>query len=476
MKHSTSKRTFTLEDQIAFAELSGDNNPVHVDPLAARRSMFGQPIAHGIHTLMWALDQYLEDCCEPVRLKSIQAAFLKPIGLNQEVRFTHPAAGQNNRIRIDVLKEDEIAIRLVFELLPDEPGHGCEISPGVPEQSAPDLIERKTIQACCGSLGLYLKREAALRLFPNLTRCFSPLQTSILLGTTRLVGVKCPGLHSIYAELKMAANDPGDVRQINYAVSEYDDRYGLVLMKVAAPGLAGTVKAFIRPPPQTQTAFLELKRLVEPGAFAGQKALIVGGSRGLGEVAAKLLAAGGAEVLLTYHLGQADAQKVAGEILAGGGQAGICELDALQIPSDWRSPTAPTELYYFASPHISSSSSKHFSARLFNNFCNYYVNGFAGLVEFLQKLGLRHVYYPSTVFIEEMPENFVEYTLAKHTGERLCQALGRKYNGTHFYCPRLPKMATDQTAGLQSVQNADPAPIILTTLHSFQAAIVAKAG
>ena len=49
-------RTFTLEDQNTFAKFSGDFNPIHVDPIFARRTISGQCVVHGIHGLMWALD------------------------------------------------------------------------------------------------------------------------------------------------------------------------------------------------------------------------------------------------------------------------------------------------------------------------------------------------------------------------------------------------------------------------------------
>lgn len=422
---------------------------------------------------MWALDQWLEGRLGFVRLKHLQATFLKPIGLNQEVRFTL-VSEQNNRVRIDLLKEDEIAVRILFEWSAFESCPADEVSPEFPEQRPPDLLIKDTIPSCHGFLDLYLQPETARRLFPNLTRSFCPVQSAVLLGMTRLVGTKCPGLHSIFSELKLTAINSCDLQKIKYSVSEFDDRYGLVLMAVTAPGLCGTIKAFIRPQPQAQAAFLDLKKLVQDGAFARQRALVVGGSRGLGEVAAKLIAAGGAQVQFTYHRGRTDAQKVVEEILAGGGCASICELDILQPQNDLGGVTPPTHLYYFASPFILGSGKKNFSAELFNTFCNYYVGGFAGIVESMQKLGLRNVFYPSTVFIDEMPSNFLEYALAKSAGEVLCQALGKKYPEMHFHYPRLPKMATDQTASLPPVQNPDPAPIILAALQNFRNSIASK--
>jgi len=49
-------RAFSLEDQLAFAALSGDFNPIHVDPLLARRLLFGAPVVHGVHLLLWGLE------------------------------------------------------------------------------------------------------------------------------------------------------------------------------------------------------------------------------------------------------------------------------------------------------------------------------------------------------------------------------------------------------------------------------------
>jgi len=43
-------KTITKEDIIAFAQISGDNNPLHLDPNYAKTTRFKKPIAHGMLT------------------------------------------------------------------------------------------------------------------------------------------------------------------------------------------------------------------------------------------------------------------------------------------------------------------------------------------------------------------------------------------------------------------------------------------
>jgi acyl dehydratase len=42
------RRTFTQADFDRFAALSGDRNPIHVDPVYAAKARFGRPVAHGM--------------------------------------------------------------------------------------------------------------------------------------------------------------------------------------------------------------------------------------------------------------------------------------------------------------------------------------------------------------------------------------------------------------------------------------------
>ena len=80
-------RKFTSEDQDAFAELSGDFNPLHVDAIVARRLLFGTQVVHGLHALLWALDCNFKDHEGKVALSSIKSTFLKPIRVGDSVSF-----------------------------------------------------------------------------------------------------------------------------------------------------------------------------------------------------------------------------------------------------------------------------------------------------------------------------------------------------------------------------------------------------
>jgi 3-hydroxybutyryl-CoA dehydratase len=43
-------KTFTEDDVLKFAEISGDHNPIHVDPVFAASSQFERQLVHGILT------------------------------------------------------------------------------------------------------------------------------------------------------------------------------------------------------------------------------------------------------------------------------------------------------------------------------------------------------------------------------------------------------------------------------------------
>jgi len=467
-------RAFTSAEQSAFAALSGDRNPLHVDPVAARRLLFGRQIVHGVHALLRALDECFTGAADPAELRRVKADFHAGIGIDQAVELT--CADRNDRsadVRLEIEGAPVMSIRAEWAAARPHPA-----DPGVP--SRPEAAECRDrslddVVAASGSVPLHFDPEKAAGLFPNLTRCLPHDQLSILLGTTRLVGMECPGLHSIYSGLDLAFTpDRSGPPELAYRVGHANRPLGLLTIEVRAPGTSGRLSAFYRPKPQAQPPFAAISRHVEPGEFSGQRALVVGGSRGLGEVAAKILAAGGAEVVITYQRGEQDARRVVAELNAHGAKADCRRLDVLEPPRPLGPavPGAhalyPLYLYYFATPPIFGAAKGRFSARRFEQFSRYYVAGFLRTARALIASGLSKVFYPSSAAVDELPPDMGEYAAAKAAGEVACAFLQKTNSGLAVHMPRLPRAATDQTAGLLPVPSRDPVAVLLGPLRRLR--------
>lgn len=64
---------------VAYAEASGDHNPIHQDPEVARSVGLPDVIAHGMFTLALAARYVDEQLGEPGRIAELGAKFTKPV-------------------------------------------------------------------------------------------------------------------------------------------------------------------------------------------------------------------------------------------------------------------------------------------------------------------------------------------------------------------------------------------------------------
>jgi hypothetical protein len=281
-------------------------------------------------------------------------------------------------------------------------------------------------------------------------------------------------LHSIYVgfDLKLTA-DEAPPNELQFAVTAVDSRFRRVQLSIAGGGIAGSLDTFSRTPPVAQASMASVAELVTPGEFNQAVALIVGGSRGLGELTAKLIAAGGGKVIITYANGKADADNIAAQITEWGGNCDVLAYDARQ-PADRQLealPQPPTHLYYFATPTISRRKSGLCARERFDEFNDFYVHGFLRLVE----AGLRRrpegitVFYPSTVYVQDRPADLTEYAMSKAAGEILCTDIAKYLPKVRVLSERLPRLPTDQTASMIPVDSASALSVMLPLVRKMQA-------
>jgi acyl dehydratase len=78
----------TRPEQAAIYRLSGDDNPLHIDPAVARAANFERPILHGLCTYGVAGRAVLKLLCgnEPARLRRLDVRFANPLFPGETIR------------------------------------------------------------------------------------------------------------------------------------------------------------------------------------------------------------------------------------------------------------------------------------------------------------------------------------------------------------------------------------------------------
>lgn len=88
------------QEQAAIYRLSGDRNPLHIDPAAARKYGFDDVFLHGLCTLGFAARAVINTAGgDPSSLTSIGCRFAKPVKLGSELRTQIWRDGDSVRFR-----------------------------------------------------------------------------------------------------------------------------------------------------------------------------------------------------------------------------------------------------------------------------------------------------------------------------------------------------------------------------------------
>jgi NAD(P)-dependent dehydrogenase (short-subunit alcohol dehydrogenase family) len=308
------------------------------------------------------------------------------------------------------------------------------------------------------------------RSFPRAARALGGDAVAALAALSRLVGMECPGRDSLLGAVHLQIVSHARADHLTWRVARTDVRFGLVQLEVECGCVRGRVDAYVQPRPASPPDLQTVAASVAPDEFAGQRALIIGGSRGLGAAAALLVASGGGLPLVTFVSGAAEIAALRREVRRARRRLEALRFDIVNDPIERLARACarfgPTHLYYFATPRIFARRREPFDEALFERFTRFYVTGFAHACA-AAWTGALDVFFPSTAALDERPRELTEYAAAKAAGEVLSAMLPAGMPGLRILVRRLPRVATDQTASIVPVAAIDPVAAMLPIVREM---------
>lgn len=343
-----------------FAALTGDVSSLHMDDAFARRSAYRRTVVHGMLPLAFLpLLAPLRVSGHVCRIRSVSGRFQGAVfagdalvlsadpgrasgnGAELEIdyRIVREATGvvaTAGTLRVSYAPAAAIARR---EASTDSSGRGAslltasanlasylfeEIEKGMEEEP----LAFRTTAAVLAELG------ALRRLGADVAHEVDSFDDATLLGLllfSTSVGVRLPGSSATFldftAEVQEPLSEDVEYRLIS-RVTHRSKATKIVKKQIAIapagggkPLVTAKVGALVNEPGRAMPTVEELRAHAGDLGLAGKVALVTGASRGLGETIAKLLSVSGARVVVNYHRGEHDANRVVEEIEAAGGEA-----------------------------------------------------------------------------------------------------------------------------------------------------------
>jgi len=474
---------FTLDDQQFFAENTGDYNPIHLDELTARSSSFGQIVVHGVHVFLRCLEglfdqdymtEFVMDA--PIRAK---VNFDKPVHLGDTLSITLTELGATEisfEVRMDQLKI--LSARIFSEpdgSIAEQAASDRRSNLSIDELKAtPIVLTPSEIMESKGYNIDPVSRDPSrlCEAFPNLWRCLGYERIWALANLSTLVGMVMPGKYSLFVGfdcLLLRSSTQSKAQTISYDLEDFHEVFNFARLRVVSDIMAAKISAVLRPAPVAQESYVSLRNRHVAGEItlpdlAGSNCLVVGASRGLGALTAKLLHTAGAKVAFTYYKNQRSAESLQKEL--GQKRISSFQLDAADLEAGTSQLRTFDHIYYFATPHIFARKTKFFDVELWRSFERIYISGFEAVhAKFSNQNSA--IFYPSSVEIESSDQATLEYRMSKIAGEEICETMSKTYIDQKFVVERLPRLQTDQTAKIQSRQAEDSVAVMSSIIQKM---------
>ena len=441
---------FKFDELIEFSEISGDWNPIHHDQEISRRYSTEKPIVHGIYTLIKVLDIFLIN--KKFCLEELKCNFIMPIFPNYSYKLYAENKSDEN-VNLYLFKGEKLAFNCNLSFISGQINSSRKKyfpEPGFKKEPQNPLFD--DLKNVKGVIEIQANLIALEHKIPNLFKSISSDSIASLITTSRLVGMICPGLNSLFSSLSIKFTNNFEKNNFNWQVNSISKKFLPININFESSGLTGSIKAFYRDSPIKQKSIKELRTIINKKSYLPQNILVIGGTRGIGELVTKLLILREANITFTFAKGKKDAIRVSEEIKNYNHKANFYNLDILdssQLKNFLISSQKFDQIYIFASPRIKESQKYFFDNELYEKYNSYYVKPILDIAETLKlsNNSLTRIFYPSTIFLDkENHKSFLEYKASKYLGEIICKDITEKNSKIEIISSRLPMILTDQTS------------------------------
>ena len=375
---SSSVRFRVSERMVAsFAALTGDQSALHVSEGFARRSIYRQPLVHGILPVAFLC---LVDGLRMDGLVSspsaISGRFAGPVHIGDFLELRVELAkdqGSTSGLAFDYHIENVVSKATVtngsitVSYRQGQPNRPARVVDGnttacllagplsALHLGADDIsrgrsesFEFVVTEAAIGSFLAILaegigEEEVFRRLVSRGGFHYSNLLAIALFST--LVGMRLPGNLATFLEFSAELEqdiEQGKLLKLEGVVTHISRATKILRTAVSVLGnggretrakavVRGKVAALVNRPPRRMPTITDIKASAMETGLKDKVVLITGASRGIGETIAKLLALYGARIVVNYHRGKDDADRIAQEIQAAGGNAIAIQADVTQF-------------------------------------------------------------------------------------------------------------------------------------------------
>ncbi len=310
--HSAASQThqlrFSEDDLLAFADASGDWNPLHIDADFARGTPFGRCVVHGSLLTLGALGCLPNDVLTEVR--GLELTFGGAVLVGEPVTAETRYSDKANAWEVRLSGRGKLLTRVVARpgVLPgvdSRPSDPISRRPMRVEPFAPELADEPAVGDQVE--GAYGSKPA----FAEIARhrnagALDPALVEALGWASYIVGMEVPGLHGVFAAAKLSLleRDPKDgAGGYSLRAREHDPRTERLVADGRLETRSGaTVAAVIECFRRRQLPELDAAALLPatPRPASGRSVVVIGGSRGFGAAATLALLGGGHETHAVY--------------------------------------------------------------------------------------------------------------------------------------------------------------------------------